>query len=292
MTRHVQTKTEIRAILDSLGAGPRKRLGQHFLIDGNLMRRLAACAEIGPDDGAVEVGAGTGGLTDLLAAAASGVVAVEIDRALAAFLRQRFAEHGAVRVLETDVLANKNRIAPEVIEAVNELAEGSGGRVALVANLPYSVATPLLVNLLHELPVVTRMCFTVQRDLAERIEAVPRTKAYGPLSVVLQAAADIRRIAYVPAAAFWPAPRVESAMLSLNVRPRPPLDGPGRLARFTRLVRDAFGHRRKTLKYNLSRCLDESACAAAAEVIDLTCRPEDLSVDEWIGLAARTVLQA
>jgi 16S rRNA (adenine1518-N6/adenine1519-N6)-dimethyltransferase len=286
---HVQTKTEIRALLEALGVRPRKRFGQNFLIDGNLMRRLAVAAEIGPEDAVLEVGAGTGGLTDLLVEAAGRVVAVEIDRALAGLLRERFAGRDNVTLIEGDVLHSKNRLASPVVEAVNRAAASVSGRTVLAANLPYSVATPLLMNLLHELPVVSRLCFTVQRDVAEKIEAVPRTKAYGPLSIALQAATRIRRVAQVPASAFWPQPNVESSMLRLDVDRRH-LAGPAEVARFTALVRDAFSHRRKTLKYNLARCLDEAALAAVGEAFDLSRRPEDLSVDEWLTLARRTVL--
>lgn len=289
MPAHVQTKTEIRAVFEALGVQPRKRFGQNFLIDGNLMRRLAAAAELGPDDVVLEVGPGTGGLTDLLVESAGRVVAVEIDRALAEFLRERFAGRANFTLIEGDVLHGKNRLAAPVVEAVKQAAAVSA-RAALVANLPYNVATPLLMNLLHELPVVSRLCFTVQRDVAEKIEAAPRTKAYGPLSIVLQAATAIRRVAQVPASAFWPEPGVESTMLRLDVDRRH-LAGPLDVARFTALLRDAFGHRRKTLKYNLSRCLDDEALAAAAEAFDLSRRPEDLSVDEWLTLARRTVLR-
>ncbi|MCP4249876.1 MAG: ribosomal RNA small subunit methyltransferase A, partial [bacterium] len=144
MVVHVQTKTEIRGILDSLGLRPQKRFGQHFLMDGNLMRQLADGAEIGGGDAVVEVGPGTGGLTDLLADAAAAVLAVEIDRGLAAFLTQQYADRPQVRILNTDVLANKNRLSPSVTGAVAEMAATTGGRCLLVANLPYNVATPLL----------------------------------------------------------------------------------------------------------------------------------------------------
>jgi 16S rRNA (adenine1518-N6/adenine1519-N6)-dimethyltransferase len=289
MIEHVQTKTEIRTTLDSLGIRPQKRFGQHFLIDGNLMRCLADCAEVGPLDTAFEVGGGTGGLTDLLAATAGRVVVAEIDRALAGLLRQRFADRPSVRLIQGDVLAGKNRIAPAVIDAVNDWAAVPPGTTALVANLPYAVATPLLMNLLHELPAVTRFCFTIQRDLAERIQAAPGTKAYGPLSVTLQTLADIRRIVRVPASAFWPAPAVDSTMLRLDVR-TDVLPGLEAIARFITLVREAFLHRRKMLKHTLSRSLDERAFAAATELLDLTRRPEDLSPPEWVALARRTVL--
>jgi len=319
MLSHVQTKTEIRAVLDSLGVRPQKRFGQHFLIDGNLMRRLALAAEITPADTVLEVGPGTGGLTDLLAAAAGNVVAVEIDRALAAFLRERYADRPHVRILQTDVLAGKNHLSPLVLAALQEVpitpraagfsprgaaAEdregrpptapdslaGGAGRVLLVANLPYNVATPLLTNLLHELPCVSRMGFTIQRDVADRITAGPGTKAYGPLSITMQAAARVQTLARIPPAAFWPPPQVDSTMLRVDVRPQPPLDDAARIARFSRFVRDAFLHRRKTLRYNLTQCLGEAALLVAADAFDLSRRPEELSVSEWTELARRTVL--
>jgi 16S rRNA (adenine1518-N6/adenine1519-N6)-dimethyltransferase len=289
MPERVQTKTEIRAAFDSLGIRPRKRFGQNFLIDGNLMRRLAACAEIGSGDTVLEVGGGTGGLTDLLVVTAKRVIVVELDRALAGLLGERFEDRANVRVIEGDVLAGKNKIAPVVIDAVNAWAAASPGITALVANLPYAIATPLLANLLHQLPVVTRFCFAIQADVAERIEAAPATKAYGPLSVTLQTLADVRRIARVPADAFWPAPTIESTMLRVDVRPKV-LASPESIARFISFVRDAFLHRRKMLKHTLSRSLDESAYAVAADLVDLTRRPEHLSPAEWLELARRTVL--
>ena len=287
MAEHVQTKTEIRATLESLGIRPQKRFGQHFLIDGNLMRRLVESAEIGPGDVVLEVGCGTGGLTDLLVEAAGRVVGVEIDRTLADFLRQRFADRPGFRLVEGDVLHSKNRMASEVVATMTEGAAAAGGRTLLVANLPYNVATPLLMNLLHELPVMTRFCFTVQSDVADRIEAAPRSKAYGPLSVTLQTLTSIRRIARIPPSAFWPAPQVESAMLRLDTRENP-FTTPEAVAGFIRFVREAFHHRRKTLKFNLARILNEQALTTAATLIDLTRRPEDLSVQEWAELVLRT----
>jgi 16S rRNA (adenine1518-N6/adenine1519-N6)-dimethyltransferase len=286
MPSHVQTQTEIRGILSALGVRPKKRFGQHFLIDGNLMRRLAESAEIEPDDMVLEVGAGTGGLTDLLVAEAGQVVAVEVDRKLAGFLRERFAQTPELRLIECDVLANKNRLAADVVSAIGE---AKGTRAMLVSNLPYAVASPLLLNLLCQVPRVTRFCFTVQRDVAERIEAEPHGKDYGPLSVTLQAAATIHRIAHVPPSAFWPRPNVESTMLRLDVQALH-LSSPDQIARFASLVREAFAHRRKTLRYNLRRTLDEAGLQSAEELLDLSRRPEELAVDEWLALARRTAL--
>lgn len=146
MPARVQTKSEVKATLDSLGIRPQRRFGQHFLIDGNLMRGLVRGAEIAAEDAVLEVGAGTGGLTDLLADSAAQVVSVEIDRALAEHLRRRFADRSKVRVLEGDALRNKNRLSDALTEAVRELSRQASGRCMLVANLPYNIATPLILN--------------------------------------------------------------------------------------------------------------------------------------------------
>ncbi len=284
MGLRVQTKADIREAMASMGINPQKKFGQNFLIDGNLMRRLVESAELMSDDGVLEVGVGTGGLTDLLVEAAGRVAAVEIDRALAEFVRKRFTELTTFQLIEGDVLRDKNHLADKVVVGVQQLAAATAGRTMLVANLPYSVATPLLINLLHELPQVSRFCFTVQRDVAEKMVAPPRTKAYGPLGIILQAYTTIKKVAQLPASVFWPQPTIESSMLRLDLKVGSASDSDS-LAHMSRLVRSAFLHRRKTLRYSLKRRLDEANQAELEESFDLTRRPEELSVDEWIALA-------
>jgi 16S rRNA (adenine1518-N6/adenine1519-N6)-dimethyltransferase len=282
----VQTKTEIEATLRAAGLRPRRRLGQHFLIDGNLMRRLADAADIQPHDVVLEVGAGTGGLTDLLVARAGVVVAVEIDPALFAVLAARFPAAPSLTLVRSDVLARKHAIAPAVTGVLSAIRVRARAQMLLVANLPYDVATPLLVNLLFEPRRFTRFCFTVQREVGQRMEAAPGGRDYGPLAVLLQLTCRIDRLARVPASAFWPRPAVESGMYRLD-RVSGPFDSADDLARFAELVRGAFRHRRKTLRYNLARCRGEDVADRVADVVDPSCRPEAVSPQEWVELAAR-----
>lgn len=280
---HVQTKQEIRQVLDALGTQPKHRLGQNFLIDGNIMRRLVDAAEIAPDDAVLEVGAGTGGLTDLLAVRAKRVIAVELDRDLAAHLGERFADAPHVHLLQADVLDTKNQINTNVIEAVESLAAEVPGAVHLVANLPYQIATPLLMNTFHQMPAVNRMCVTIQKEVADRIEAKPRTKEYGPLGVGMQALADVRRICNLPPTAFWPQPDVESAIIRVD-RNCTQLATPEVAAAFLAFVRASFQHRRKTLRFNLGHALGKSIAADEWPKLDLGRRPEELTVVQWLEL--------
>jgi 16S rRNA (adenine1518-N6/adenine1519-N6)-dimethyltransferase len=282
----VQTKSEIEAALRSAGLRPKRRLGQHFLIDGNLMRRLADAAEIQRHDVVLEVGAGTGGLTDLLVARAGVVVAVEIDPDLYAVLAARLAGAVNLTLIRGDVLNRKHVVAPAVMGVLSASRLCAKGELLLVANLPYDVATPLLANLLLEPLPFARFCFTVQREVGLRIEAAPGGKDYGPLAVLLQLTCRIERVARVPASAFWPRPAVESSMYRLDRVPGP-LESADDRARFADLVRGAFRHRRKTLRYNLARCCGEDVADRVADVVDPSCRPEAVSPQEWVELAAR-----
>ncbi|MBI4717790.1 MAG: ribosomal RNA small subunit methyltransferase A [Planctomycetes bacterium] len=278
----VQTKREIEALLAQAGMRPRKRFGQHFLIDGNLMRRLVQAADVGPDDLVLEVGAGTGGLTDLLLARGARVVAVEIDRDLSALLAQRFQDVPGLTLLEGDVLAGKHHLRSEVADLIRTSAPHSA-RVKLVANLPYNVATPLVMNLLADYPQVRRLCFTVQAEVGERITSAPSCKAYGPLSIMSQLLAEVKTIARLPPHVFWPRPTVDSVMVGMEVRDDPPLAGSD-VAPFTELVRAVFEHRRKTLRSALGYALAEPRRAWVLEQFDGSRRPESFAVGEWLRL--------
>ena len=281
-----QTKTEIAALLREAGLAPNKRFGQHFLIDGNLMQRLVAAGDPGRRDVVLEVGVGTGSLTEALLERAGHVVAVEVDRGLYGLAYERLGAVENVSLLHVDVLETKSRTSAQVLTAVRQACDRLGGPAMLVANLPFNIASPLIVDLaLCDLPL-NRLCFTVQREVATRISAGPNGKDFGPLSVVLQAAGEIRFITAVPKQAFWPVPAVESTLLRIDLAAdrRERLEA---LRNLNRVVRACFLHRRKTLAHNLRYAFPEAA-ASIAETgrWDLTRRPENLSVDEWIALAA------
>jgi len=280
---HVQTKREIEETLAGAGLRPRKRFGQHFLIDGNLMRRLVETAEVESDDLILEVGPGTGGLTDLLVHRAGHVLAVEIDRDLVGILTDRYCDAGNVTLIEGDILLTKHLIMPEVADPIRKYSAPREGCVKLVANLPYQSATPLVMNLLVDFPQVRRLCFTVQAEVGERIMAAPNCKAYGPLSIIAQSLCTIQTVARIGPQAFWPRPLVDSLMLKMVVQPSPFAEHV-EATRFAAMVRGAFEHRRKTLRSALAYVLDEPALDRVCGACDAARRPEQVPVDEWLAI--------
>ncbi len=281
-----QTKSQIQAILASAGMRPLKQYGQNFLIDGNLMRKLVAAAEVRSDDVVLEVGPATGSLTEELLAVAGHVVAVEIDKGFQAICRDRLGGTGRLTVIHRDVLERKSAVAAEVLEVLAGRQKQLGGRVMMVANLPYQVATPLVIDLLMQEFTVSPMCFTVQAEVAERLVAPPGGKTYGPISVFAQALATAQRIARLPPDAFWPEPKVDSAMLRMDVLVQERLS-PEIREQLARVVHGCFNHRRKTMRWNLRTLLGE----AELEQIEadgrwnLDDRPERIEVPQWVQLA-------
>lgn len=277
-----QTQTIIRSLLDTAGISPRKRFGQHFLIDANLMGRLLDAADISTDDCILEVGTGTACLTTQLAARAASVVTVEIDTQIAAIAQSVLAGSANVTLLLGDALERKSAIAPQVLDTVRSKASSARGELKLVANLPYDIATSLVIDLLlTDLPF-RRLCFTVQTEVAERFLARHDSDSYGAVAIITQSLAQGRRICRVPPEAFWPRPKVDSTMLRLDPLPeaeRAVTDA----VDFARFVRQFFLHRRKTLSH-LVRYLPsaEPALRALAESgIDPRSRPEQLTVENW-----------
>lgn len=251
------------------------------------MRRLVAAAEINASDCVLEVGGGTGGLTDLLVDCAGHTICVELDRDLLGVLQDRFRERCGLTLIQGDVLQNKNRISDQVVDALSLHDGGEGGCVKLVANLPYQVATPLVMNLLVDVPSVRRLVFTVQAEVADRFVATPNTKAYGPISIVVQALCGVETVARLGSDAFWPRPTVDSVMLRLDVVSPPAVD-PAELRGFAKLVRGTFDHRRKTLRSALGYILDKDARDAVCGTVDGTRRPESFSVEEWLAIYRAT----
>ncbi len=285
-----QTLREIRDILSSAGLRPQKRLGQNFLIDGNLMTKIVDAAEVGPSDVVLEVGAGTGSLTEMLLERAGWVVAVEVDRGMSGLLADRLSDRANLTLLHADVLESKSRISPYILQALRDaMGKVNGGgaarNVMLVANLPYQVASPLLVDLLLCDVPFTRYCFCVQREVADRLTAEPGCKEYGPMSIVLQLCGRFRKVANIPAQAFWPPPKVASTALRLEID-LSRFPSKAMLRDFAELVRLAFSHRRKMLNYNLKQQYDPATLHGAYESagIDLGDRAEAIPLDNWYEL--------
>ena len=250
---------------------PRKRFGQHFLHDPRTVERIVAAVTPAPTDTLVEIGPGEGVLTAPLLAAAGELHAVELDRDLAAALRARPQWQDRLHIHAADALAfDFAALAP------------AGGRIRIIGNLPYNISTPILFHLLTQRSAIADMHFMLQREVVARITAGPQDKAYGRLSVMLQADCHCQQLFRVAAGAFRPPPAVESAVVRLVPR-TDPIVTRAEHATFAELVRRAFSARRKTLRNALRGYVDEPTFAAAG--IDADQRAERLAVADFARLA-------
>lgn len=271
----------VHELLSGRGLSPRRHLGQNFVADANTVRRIARLAGVGPGDHVVEIGAGLGSLTLALAETGASITAVEVDRGLVEVLRDVLAGSPAVRVVEADAMTADWDDLLDHGAGDADGADGSAG-VVLVANLPYNVATPLVCDVLDQVPRVTRMLVMVQREVAERFAAAPRTSAYGAVSVKIAFWATARVVGLVPASVFVPRPNVESALVDIR-RHEPPSTDPEALFA---LVRKAFNQRRKMLRRSLVGAVSTEQFATAG--VAPTSRPEELDVTAWCALTEAT----
>jgi 16S rRNA (adenine1518-N6/adenine1519-N6)-dimethyltransferase len=246
-----QTKSFLIERFREMGIAPATRHGQNFLIDLNLHRVIIDAADLSPNDVVLEVGTGTGALTEEIAQRVAAVVTVEIDRHLFELASEQLIDLPNVTMLQLDVLRNKNNFDDRVMAAIGEhLAAGEGRRFKLVANLPYNIATPILSNLLLAPHVPHSMTVTIQKELADRITAPPSTKDYSALSVWIQSQCDAEIVRQLPPSVFWPAPKVSSAILRLVLNPAKRAAIPS-LSYFHQITKALFLHRRKFLRANV-----------------------------------------
>lgn len=255
--------------MGNLPPHPRKRLGQHFLIDPNLLRKIVSLAGLQPEDFVCEIGPGGGALTRLLCQSAKQVLALEVDPRMVDFLKRELSECSNLDVQEQDALRYPFDQLPEP--------------AVVVANLPYNISTPIMFRLLEARPKIRRMVLTVQLEVAKRLIAKPNTKDYGVLSVMAQHLAEVRYGFPVSRKCFRPVPDVDSGVVRLDIRQND-LEKPEDLARFQRIVRAAFGQRRKTLLNAFrSAGISQELLQQAQEKtgIALSRRAETLSVQEF-----------
>jgi 16S rRNA (adenine1518-N6/adenine1519-N6)-dimethyltransferase len=248
-----QTQSYLRGLFAQRGISPQRRLGQNFLIDLNIHDLIVKTAEVGEGDVILEIGPGAGALTSLMARRGAAVVAVEVDPAMAALTADAVAGYPNVRVLHADALENKNRLNPVLLDTVRSgLAASNGVRFKLVANLPYNVATPVIINLLvHPELCPELMLVTIQKELADRMVAEPSSPAYGSASVILQGLSDVSIVRGLPPSVFWPRPKVDSAIVA--IRPNAAFKAEvGDVAWFHEIVRRVFLHRRKFLRHAIA----------------------------------------
>jgi 16S rRNA (adenine1518-N6/adenine1519-N6)-dimethyltransferase len=251
----------------------RKSLGQHFLTDPRILARIADAVALRSDETVVEIGPGRGSLTDALLARAARVVAIEIDRKLVELLREKYAHEPRLTIIEADVLD------------VN-LGEAAGGEYALAGNVPYYITTPILFQALKP-PRAVRSVLLVQREVAARMSAAPGSEDYGALSVNVQAIAHVEMLFRIPAGAFTPPPRVESAVVRVTPRADPVVKE-GEEEPFRTFVQAAFALRRKQMRRVVRtiapRTAEEAERSLTASGVDPDARPETLGAAQFYAL--------
>jgi 16S rRNA (adenine1518-N6/adenine1519-N6)-dimethyltransferase len=265
--------TRLRGLAAELGLRPSKGRGQNFLFDANTVRRIVALAQVGPGDTVLEIGPGLGSLTLGLLRSGAQVVAVEIEPVLAARLPSLMAELAPdqahhLTVVESDALRLTTLPGP--------------APTALIANLPYNIAVPVLLHALASFPSLGRGLVMVQLEVADRLVAPPGSRTYGVPSAKLAWYADAAKVATVPASVFWPTPNVESGLVRFTRRPAPPAD---RAATFA-VIDTAFAQRRKMLRSVLTQQYGPAALAGIDQAgLSPQARPETLSVTDFARLA-------
>ena len=260
----------IKSHLDDLGVKPSKSLGQNFLHDRNLAEWIAAQLDLQPDDHVVEIGPGLGALTEHLVSRCASLTLIEKDGRLADFLKERYAGTRA-EVLHLDAVDFDARTLMEK------------GPVKIVGNLPYYVSSQILFKFTAEPLPVSRLVFTLQKELARRLSAQPRTKEYGALTLIIQRRWRVQYLRNLPATVFLPEPKVDSGVVLLTPREEgalPDCDGEW----FNRLVKQGFSQRRKQLRKMLAEHLPGWAAAAEHLGIAETARAEELGLEQWVAL--------
>jgi len=286
----MQTKTEIQRLLAGVGAEPNKRLGQHFLIDLNLMDFLLNNAGITHSDVVLEVGTGTGSLTGELIKRAGKVVAVECDEVLGQLTQQLYNDCGNFEIVIADALENKTAINHDVVARLKDACEQTGGRILLVANLPYSAGSSVMLNLLVGVVVADAMIVTVQKEVADGMVAEPNSDDYGILSIFLTAMGQCKMLRKLSPKVFWPEPQVDSAIVRFD---RDPAKAAliHNVPLFKETVNLFMGHRRKMLRACVKHAEGQLAKVHHWEdifqrsFVEPHHRPEELSAENYISIA-------
>ncbi|WP_139492603.1 16S rRNA (adenine(1518)-N(6)/adenine(1519)-N(6))-dimethyltransferase RsmA [Brevibacillus dissolubilis] len=281
--KDIATPTRTREIIEKYGFSLKKSLGQNFLTDINILHNIIEASELTKDKAAIEIGPGIGALTEQLCRAAGKVMAIEIDQRLLPILEDTLSPYDNVKVVHGDVLKLN---VPQLIQ------ENLGGyeHVSLVANLPYYITTPILMGILEARLPLDHIVVMIQKEVADRIAAKPGSKDYGSLSVAAQFYAETEIAMIVPATVFVPKPNVDSAVIKLTIRKKPPVEVADEDL-FFRVLRAAFGQRRKTLLNNLvtnffGKDQKEKALISLEKAgIDPSRRGETLTIEEFGRLA-------
>ncbi|MCZ0756746.1 16S rRNA (adenine(1518)-N(6)/adenine(1519)-N(6))-dimethyltransferase RsmA [Anoxybacillus sp. J5B_2022] len=286
MTKDIATPGRTREILEKYGFSFKKSLGQNFLIDLNILRRIVDFAELSNDTGVIEIGPGIGALTEQLARRAQKVVAFEIDQRLLPILADTLSPYPNVRIIHQDILkADIRRVMDEEFTEAHD--------IMVVANLPYYVTTPIIMKLLEDHLPIRGIVVMLQKEVADRISAQPGTKDYGSLSIAIQYYTEAETVMTVPRTVFMPQPNVDSAVIRLTKREKPAVDVIDE-SFFFQVVRASFSQRRKTILNNLTSQLPngkqrkETIERVLAELqLDPRRRGETLTLAEFAALSNR-----
>ncbi|NNU93841.1 16S rRNA (adenine(1518)-N(6)/adenine(1519)-N(6))-dimethyltransferase RsmA [Geobacillus sp. NFOSA3] len=284
MNKDIATPGRTREILEKYGFSFKKSLGQNFLIDTNILRKIVDFAELSDETGAIEIGPGIGALTEQLARRAKKVVAFEIDQRLLPILEDTLSPYGNIRIIHQDVLkADIHRVISEEFTGMTD--------IMVVANLPYYVTTPIIMKLLTDRLPIRGMVVMLQKEVADRLAAKPGTKDYGSLSIAIQYYTEAETVMTVPRTVFIPQPNVDSAVIRLIKRKQPPVKVEDE-AFFFQVVRASFAQRRKTILNNLvnnlpnGKAMKEQIERVLTETdIDPRRRGETLTMEEFAALS-------
>ncbi|NMD72182.1 16S rRNA (adenine(1518)-N(6)/adenine(1519)-N(6))-dimethyltransferase RsmA [Bacillus sp. DNRA2] len=284
MDKDIATPLRTRAILEKYGFSFKKSLGQNFLIDPNILKRIVDHADITEETGAIEIGPGIGALTEHLARRSKKVVAFEIDQRLLPILKDTLSPYDNVEIIHQDVLkADVKAVMEEKFAGIRD--------VMVVANLPYYVTTPIIMKLLEEKLPIRGIVVMLQKEVAERITANPGTKDYGSLSIAIQYYTTAEVVMTVPKTVFIPQPNVDSAIIRLTLREKPAVEMVDE-AFFFQVIKASFAQRRKTILNNLTNQLpfgkekkDSILIALESSQIDPGRRGETLSIQEYARLS-------
>lgn len=264
--------------MSEYGLSPKKRLGQHFLVDRNLLKRVVRTAQVEKEDVVLEVGPGLGEMTLALASIAKKVIAIEIDPRLVEILKEKMAARPNVEVIKKDILKVD----------FSHYFHDEGQPIKVVANLPYQISTPLLFRFIELRKAISTLTLMLQKEVAERIVAPSGGKEYGPLSIFVQLVSDVSIRFFIKPSAFFPPPKVESAVIHMVWKERPIIE-PRDEAWFKKVVKGCFSYRRKTLinalKYSGLSLPEEAERRMVRIGIDPRRRPETLTIQEFVRLA-------
>lgn len=281
--RAIATPTRTKEILNKYDLRAKKSLGQNFIIDTNILENIVQTGAVDEETTVIEIGPGIGALTEQIAKKAKEVLAFEIDRRLIPVLKDTLSDYSNIRIIHQDILdADFEKVKKEYLTDCS--------RLVVIANLPYYITTPIVLHLIESSLPIDSMVLMMQKEVAQRLEAKPSTKAYGSLSIAIQAYVDVDIAFTVPRTVFMPQPNIDSAIVRLTFLEKSPVNVKDKEL-FFNMMRASFGQRRKTIWNNLRRELDNKEKepllrkAFESSGIDSSRRGESMNIQEFGKLA-------